>query len=432
MPKVLSAKGVESAQPSPDGKRLEIADAGLPGLYLIIQPTGAKAWALRYRFGGKPRKMTIGGYPIFGLAAAREEARLALQQVERGIDPAEARLEAQRAREAAARAAQDEERDKVRNVVKEFIARHAKARTKRGDDVEAIFRRDVLPTWGERSIHGIGRRDVVELLDGIVDSGRPVLANRVRAHVNTLFTWAQGRGIVSMNPVDGVRPPAVETPRDRVLSDAEVALFWRACDAIGHPFGPLFRFLLLTGQRLREAAEMPVAELRGEEWHLAKERSKNGDAHVIPLSPEARAVLDALPRIADEDGKVRWIFTTNGNTPVSGFTRAKDRLDREMGRLARAGAGEAEPVEIPAFVIHDLRRTAATKMANLGFPPHVVEAALNHKSGTRRGIASVYNKSRYAEEVRAALEAWGRRVAAIASGKSENVVPFGRAAGAKD
>lgn len=424
MPRAFTAKWVETVQPSPEGKRLEVPDGGLPGLYLVIQPTGAKAWALRYRFGSKPKKMTIGAFPIFGLADARDEARRALQDLERGIDPAEAKQAAQRAAEAAARQAEDDERDKVKNIVGQFISRHAKAKTKRGDDVEAIFRRDVLPTWGERRIQTIGKRDVIDLLDAIVDSGRPVLANRVRAHLNTCFAWAVGRDIIDKNPVDGIKPPAEETPRDRVLTDAELVLLWRACDAIGPPFGPLYRFLLLTGQRLREAAEMPVNELQGDEWHLPAKRSKNGEAHVVPLSPQALAALAAAPRIVGDKRGPQWVFSTTGDTPVSGFTRAKSRLDKAMDDLANDGKvmGDPERVTIPPFVIHDLRRTVATGLANMGFPPHVVEAVLNHKSGTRRGVAGIYNRSRYADECRAALDAWARRIEGLVTRKDAGVI----------
>jgi integrase len=121
----------------------------------------------------------------------------------------------------------------------------------------------------------------------------------------------------------------------------------------------------------------------------------------VPLSPEVVAILEALPRIG------RFIFTTTGKSPVSGFTRAKERVDRLMIETAnRTLTASADPVAIPPFTIHDLRRTAATGMAGLRFPPHVVEAVLNHRSGTRRGVAGVYNRFNYAEEKRAAIEAW--------------------------
>jgi integrase len=274
--------------------------------------------------------------------------------------------------------------------------------------------------WTDKPISEIARRDVIAVLDKIVDRGSPVTANRLRAHLNTLFRWAKGRDMIEANPLDGTRPPAPERPRDRVLTELEISLLWRASGEIGFPFGPLYRLLLLTGQRLREVAEMTRREVAGGEWTIPGARTKNGDQHVVPLSPDALAILEAMPRIG-----AQLIFTTNGDAPVSGFTRAKDRLDAAIAKIV-----EAEGLDpVPAFTIHDLRRTAATGMAGLGFPPHIVEAVINHRSGTRRGVAGVYNRFDYADEKRRALEAWARRVAEIVAGREQagNVIRLGAA-----
>jgi integrase len=264
-----------------------------------------------------------------------------------------------------------------------------------------MFRREIMAKWGSRDIQSISKRDVIEVLDAIVDRGSPVTANRLRAHLNTLFNWAKGRDIIQATPLDGIKPPAPEKARDRVLTPYEIRLFWQATAGMEYPFRPLYRVLVLTGQRLREVAEMTWQEVDGDTWTLPGSRSKNGDEHVVPLSPEVVAILEALPRIG------RFIFTTTGKSPVSGFTRAKERVDRLMIETAnRTLTASADPVAIPPFTIHDLRRTAATGMAGLRFPPHVVEAVLNHRSGTRRGVAGVYNRFNYAEEKRAAIEAW--------------------------
>ena len=406
MARALTAKTIENLKPDP-AKRLEIPDPGLTGLYVVIQPSGAKSWALRYRHAGKPKKLTLGRWPIMGLADARKAASEALQAVELGADPAADKQAAK-----VAKAADDlSERDKFVNVVDLFMRRHA-SRNRRADDVAAMLKREVLPKWADRDIHDITKRDVIDVLDAIVDRGSPVSANRLRAHLNTLFNWAKGRDIVAVNPLDGVKPPAPETARDRVLADDEVKLFWSACDLIGQPFGPLFKLLLLTGQRRGEVGGMTDREINGTVWTIPAARSKNGDEHTVPLPAAAVALLDGLPRIA---GRASYIFTTTGASAVSGFTRAKDRLDAEMVKL-----NEGEP--IPAFTLHDLRRTAATGMAGLGFPPHVVEAVLNHRSGTRRGVAGVYNRFTYADEKAAALEAWGRRVLSLVEGEADNVV----------
>lgn len=403
----LTAATVDKMQPT--ARRQEIPDSLCMGLYLVVQPTGKKGWQVRYRHSGVHRRMTLGAYPILSLAEARQRARVALAGAAEGRDPAgEVR---------AAKAPKVEvERDKFSAVADLFMRRHA-SHNRRADDVAAMLRREVLPAWGDRNIPEIGKRDVLDVLDAIVDRGSPITANRLRAHLNTLFNWAKGRDIITTNPLDGVKPPAPETARDRVLTDDEIKLFWAACETIGQPFGPLFQLLLLTGQRRGEVGGMTDGEVKAGLWTIPAARSKNGDEHTVPLGEGALAVLAGVERIK---GKAGLIFTTNGTSGVSGFTRAKERLDATIAKL---NDGE----KIPDFTLHDLRRTAATGMAGLGFPPHVVEAVLNHRSGTRRGVAGVYNRFTYAEEKAAALEAWGRRVLSLVEGKPGNVVSIGEA-----
>jgi integrase len=402
MAKALTPKGVEALQPDP-ARRIEKPDPGLSGLYLVIQPSGAKSWALRYRFGGKPAKLTLGRWPVMGVAEARLAASKAIEAVERGEDPG-------LAKKAGKTAAPDDDRDKFEKVVGVFMKRHA-ARNRRADDVAAMFRREVMKPWGSKRIQDITKRDVIDVLDAMVDRGSPVSANRLLAHLRTLFTWAKGRDILTTSPLDGIKPPSAERPRNRVLTDDEIRVFWLACDRLGQPFGSLYQFLLLTGQRLREGAEMTEREVIDGLWTIPAARTKNGDEHTVPLPDAAKDILRGLNRI-----KGPFMFTTTGESPISGFTRAKSRLDAIMAQAAGDG------VVIPPFTIHDLRRTAATGMASLRFPPHIVEAVLNHRSGTRRGVAGVYNRFDYADEKRAALEAWARKVLAIVEDKPDNVV----------
>lgn len=412
MAKVLTVKSVEAVRPDPE-RRFEIPDAAMPGLYLIVQPGGAKAWALRYRHMSRPRKLTIGPYPAFGLREAREEAGKALQLLSYGTDPAAVKLEAKNK----AKPSDAVDKDSFGAVLDTFMKRHA-VHNKRSTDVMAMLRREVLGLWGDRQIASITKRDVIEVLDGIVDRGSPISANRTRAHLNTLFRWAKGRDIIQVNPVDGLPQPAPEQARDRILTNAEIAGLWNAAEELGYPFGALFQVLLLTGQRLREVAEMSRGELNGAIWTLPAGRSKNGLEHTIPLSKEVREILDGLPRIESSS----YLFTTTGKTPVSGFTRAKERLDRSMTQKNDASCEvDQQPVSLSPFTIHDLRRTAASGMASLRFPPHVVEAVLNHKSGTRRGVAGVYNRFDYAEEKRAALDAWARYVKQTVTGRKNTV-----------
>jgi integrase len=231
-----------------------------------------------------------------------------------------------------------------------------------------------------------------------------------------------------------VRAPAAENSRDRVLTDSEIKAAWEAFEAIGWPFGPLAQLLLLTGARRDEVADArwPEIDLDKKIWTIAKERAKNGVAHEIPLSDAAVAILKSLPRIRD-GRKSDLVFTTTGKTSVSGFSRAKEQFDAVILDAFRAAAvvrdDDLEQVRAPAhWTFHDLRRTAASGMAGLGIAPHVVEAVLNHKSGTIKGVAAVYNRYSYADEKRAALETWARKLDAIVSGKpAGNVVELAQA-----
>ena len=414
MAKALTTKAVDAAKPDTD-KRREVADAALPGLYLVIQPSGAKSWALRYRFGGKPVKLTLGRWPVMGLAEARAAASEALDKIDHGKNPSAEK----KATKAAKLEAQLSDRDKIKTLIGQFDKRHLSS-LKSGRVVRRELDRHVVTEWGERDIHEITKRDVIDLLDGIADSGRVVTANRVRAYLNKFLNWAVERDILPMNPATGVKPVAKEASRDRVLSDDEIRWLWQACEAEGFPWGPFGKVLLLTGQRLGEVAQITDQEIRGDLWHLSAERTKNGRAHDVPLSEPARDVLAGVDRIKDKDGLVRFVFTTTGASPVSGFFKARAHLHSAMAKVAAEERGEA--VEIPRWTFHDLRRTAATGMARLGIPVRVTEAVLNHVSGTGGGIVGVYQRHDYADEKRQALEAWGRFAMALIEGKADNVV----------
>jgi integrase len=399
MAKALTTRTVEAVKPDP-AKRQEIPDAALSGLYLVVQTSGVKSWALRYRFGGKPKKLTLGRWPLMTLAEARAAAAGAVEAVERGKDPGAAK----QATKAARLEAQLSERDKVKTLLAQFEKRHL-ATLKSGQQAKQFLDRFVLPAWGERDVHEITRRDVIDLLDEIVDSGRTTTANRVLAHTRKFFNWLAERDVIAVAPTVGVKPPAREVSRERVLSDDEIRWLWQACEKAGQPWGPMAQILLLTGQRLNEVARMTDKEIVGNVWHLAAERTKNKRPHDVPLSEAVQAVLAGVTRLRNADG---YIFTTNARTPVQGFSKAHATLAVAMAEAAEKERGE--PVEIPKWGFHDLRRTAATGMARLGVPVRVTEACLNHISGTGGGIVAVYQRHDYADEKRQALEAWGRYV----------------------
>ncbi len=386
-------------------KRQEIPDDLCTGLYLVVQPTGKKSWQVRYRHGGVHRRMTLAAFPTLSLADARARARDVMAAASEGRDPAE-EVKAAKAPKP------KDDRDKIETLISQFDKRHLKGLKSR-NVVKRELDRFVVTIWGDRDIHSITKRDVIDLLDGIADSGRVVTANRVRAYLNKFLNWCVERDILHMSPATGVKPVAKETSRDRVLTDDEIRWFWQACDQLAYPWGPLGKVLLLTGQRLGEVVGMKRSEIMAKTWHLAASRTKNGRAHDVPLTEPVRAVLaHTVP--------TDLLFTTTGQTPISGFHKGRQHIADKMAEIAAKERGE--PAEIPHWTFHDLRRTAATGMARLGIAVRVTEAVLNHVSGTGSGIVGVYQRHDYADEKRVALEAWACMVTSLVKGEPGNVV----------
>ena len=403
MARALTSKTIETIKPG--SVRREIPDAHMPGLYLVQQPSGAKSWAVRYRSGGRPRKHTLGAWPAVDLKTARALGSKALRAAAEGRDPGREKAQAR------AKA------DTIATVAAQFIERHCKRsnRPRTARETQRLLDLHVLPRWRGRLVHEITRRDVLELLDRVVDSGRPIAANRVLSAVRKMFNWAVARDIIAASPCAGVKPPTAERSRDRVLSDAELCAVWLAADKVGWPFGPLVKLLALTGQRRDEVAGMTWKEVDAERrlWTLPPGRTKSNRPHEVPLSDAAIAVLESLPRIAGE-----YVLTTNGTSPASGYSKGKRRLDALL------------PPTMPEFRLHDLRRTVASGMAGLGINLPVIEKVLNHSSGSFAGIVGVYQKHEFSDEKRHALEAWGRFVTDLVSDRPrKNVVALRKGRG---
>ena len=377
MSRVLTVRTVESVKPGP--ARQEIPDRHLPGLYLIVQPSGHRSWAVRYRSGNRSRKHTLGPYPALDLKAARTFAGKALRAVAEGRDPGHEKIQA--------RALQP---DTVETVIQLFIERHC-LRTNRPRTVtetKRLLHRHVLPRWRNRLLRDITRRDVLDLLDDIVDAGAPIEANRVLSATRKMFNWSLQRDILSASPCVGVKAPSAECPRDRVLSDEELRNVWHAADRLGGPFGALVKLLILPGQRRAEVGGMRWSEIDGELWTLPASRTKNGRKHDVPFGRIALDILASLPRIGD------FVFGATGARPASDYAQRKRRLDALL------------PADMPPWRLHDLRRTCATGMAELGVQPWYVEAVLNHQSGHKQGVAGTYNRAKYTDEMRSALQRW--------------------------
>lgn len=430
MPKALTARSVESASPDPC-KRREIPDGLLTGLYLVIQPSGIKSWAVRYRSpaSGKPAKFTLGRYPALALAEARAAAGAALRAVATGRDPADEK--------AAAKAKAADQSDLCAVLLDDFVRRHIETRNKpsTANEHKRLVERVLKPAWGSRKVETIRKRDVIALLDSIRDRGAEITANRVLALARVWFNWMLARGVVETSPVAGVKAPTPERSRDRVLSDLEVRLLWEACDRNGHPWGAFARLLLLTAQRREEVAAMTWTELDLDAglWRMERSRTKNGQPHTVPLVPTVVDILRTVPHLDASP----YVFPaarlrrkgSDGDQPtlghIRGFSKGKDALDRAMHAIARESdlCATVEP-----WRFHDLRRTAASTMARLGQPVHVVEAILNHRTGAVSGVAAIYNRYEYADEKRRALDALANFVAEIvgAPGESNVVLMRGR------
>jgi integrase len=403
---------VDRAKPPLHG-RIEYFDAAFPGLALRITDNGSKSWCIFYRFNGRLRRFTVGSYPAVKPAQARREAAAALERVRGGADPAEEK----RAR----REMRTPETDTFGAVARDYLDRHHRKNSRESTFLEAKrdIERNVLPKWHSRPIASISRRDVLDLIDGIIARGAEVQANRTLARLRALFNWAIEKDRVAVSPVARMKLPTREQARDRVLSDDELRWLWQGCEEIGWPFGPLVKLLVLTAQRRDEVAGMTWREVDFEKrvWTIPRHRAKNNRIHEVQLSDVAIEVLRSLPRV--DDG---LIFTTTGQTAVSGFSKFKLRLDAAMLKVKRAETGSRRDDAIPGWTLHDLRRTATTGMAQMNFAPHVADKVLNHVSGTIRGVAAVYNRFAYLDERRAALDAWARRIGSIVEHADTNVV----------
>jgi integrase len=429
MAKPLTQISINALKPGP--ARREVPDGKVAGLYLVVQPTGAMSWAVRYRVDGKSRKHTLGPYPSLDLAAARRLAQKALADVADEKDPAALR----KAAKAEARAKIGAEIHTVEKVAKQFVERYARPRNRSWEETSRLLDKEVVSKWGRRPLSSITRAEVHDLLDEIVDRPAPIVANRVLAAFRRLCNWAVERGIIEASPCAQVKAPAPERSRDRVLTDDEIRMAWEAFDKEGFPFGAIGKLLMLTAARRDEVTGMTWGELdlAGKLWRISKERCKNGLEHVIPLSDAAIRVLEGLPRIDGGKEATGFVFTTTGQTAVSGHSRFKERIDVAILAALRKQAEERgedpDGVKAPErWTLHDARRTAASGMAALGIAPHVVEAVLGHKSGVIRGVAAVYNRHNYFEEKKTALDAWARRLDEIVTGrKPGNVVDLAKA-----
>jgi integrase len=403
--KVLTQREVEAAKPKP--KRYPLRDGIVPGMRCMVYPTGKKGYWLWKRVFGELVPFEVGDALLMTLGEARTKARGLLAAIANGEDPRLAKAEKVKAAG-----------DTVEAVAESFIERHVKAHNKprTAEEHERLIRSNILPAWGRRPITSITPRDVIELIDGIVDRGAPIAANRTFTMGRTLFNWALDRHLIESSPFARVKLPSKETSRDRTPVDFELALILRAAAKLGYPFGTFFTLRTFTGQRREEVAGWRWSELDEDLtlWTLPPSRTKNGRPHYVPIVPEVRKILLALPRFADSD----FVLTTTGKTPISGYSKAQVELDSTIAELN-------DGVPLQPWVPHDLRRSMASTMAAAGVNLPVIEKILNHTSGSFAGIVAVYQRHEFRAEKRAALERWAKHLRSLETGdEAANIVPF--------
>ena len=396
--RALTVAVVNRIKPPAKGQ-LDVFDKGFPGLAVRVSYGGAKTWIYFYRLhGGKLRRLTLGRYPGMDLAEARSAWQSARKAVGKGENPKHRRPVAA---------------DSFAAIADEWLKRDQSGNRSYAE-VKRVLERDVKPVFDGRLFANITRRDVVDLIDSIADRGAVTLARRVHAHVHRLFRWSVGRGIIEVNPMADLPKAGDQIKRDRVLGDMELSAIWRGAGEVGGLFGQALQLLILTAARREEITALRWSEIEsGNKIELHGERTKNGEPRDIPLAFAARAIIKAVPRIANSE----FVFTTTGERSVSGWSKAKLQIEREAAKFNRG-----KP--IAPWRLHDLRRTAATGMQRLGIGLQVVEAVLGHISGSRAGIVGVYQRHSYAAEKAAALEAWAEHVLTIAAGNRAKVIPL--------
>ena len=378
MKQKLTDKFIQNLKAPSEG-RLEVFDTLLPGFGVRIGKAGRPAFFVMYRVHGKQIRQTLGRYPATTLAHAREEAASALRLSSGGKDP---KLEAKRQRQA-----------QFQYIATEFLERYAKEHQKAGTyrNTERHVRNHLNPAWGHLPIQDLTKTHIRHVLDEVMDAGKTASANRLFATMSRLFNWSVENGYLDNAPTIGMRPPAKERSRDRVLTLDEIRAIWHAADALAYPFGHWVKMMFATaGQRSGDVSSMRWSGIRANWWEIDNP-TKSESSHRVPLSSLALEILDQTPRFEGE-----FVFSTrSGLVPISGYSKAKTQIDRLSG--------------VVDWRFHDIRRTVSTLFGeHLGKHPYVIERIQNRKSGTIRGVMAVYNRAMYEQEMTDAVNEWGQ------------------------
>jgi integrase len=416
-PTNLTDLKVRALRPESDGEYVQ-GDTQVPGFGVRVRASGTAAYVVMKRLPGdtKPTRVTLGRVGEITLQQARDKARGAISAVRQGIDVNRAKRRALEER-----SAQREAAVRVRaetgyspgtfgELATRYIEREC-PRLARGGEIDRIIRRELLPMLGERRFTELRRRDLNGIVNAIAADGRPAAAHKVREVGKRVMSWADNEELIERNPFEGGKNPIHRQERARALSATEIAALWRAWETMGAPMGAFMRLALITGQRRSEIATMerPELDLEGRLWTIPPAKSKNRKTHLVPLSALAVEILEGLPQIDD-----RYVFSTRAGTRISGFSKAKARAATLSG--------------IMTWRLHDLRRTMATRLAELGVPHPVVATLLNHSPRGVMGVTAIYSRYQYLDERREAMERWAQRIGEIVNPPPANVVPLHAAA----
>jgi integrase len=344
------------------------------------------------------RRVLLGNAAVLSGAQAREQAKKVLGRVALGEDP-----------QAERRDRRGKDQLNLRSVIEEYLqAKEVELRPRSFADIKRYLTGSYFRVLHALPVDTVTRKDIAGRLVAITRESSSNTAARSRDLLHAFFVWALQMGYVEQNPVLGTIKPKEAAGRTRVLSDAELAAVW--CAAGDDEHGKIVKLLILTAARRQEIGGIRWSELdeEGGTWVLPAARAKNNHAHTLPLPPPAWAIINSVPRLADRN----HLFGVRAERGFSTWALAKSNLDKRLGDT------------VAPFVLHDLRRTVATKMADLAVQPHIIEEILNHRGGHKAGIAGIYNRSSYVREVKAAMALWADYVRALAEGGAPKIVPF--------
>lgn len=389
---------IRSLKPKAD--RYEVWELGRRGFGLRVAPSGRKSWIFLYRFDGKARRMTLGTYPRIKLAQAHDAHGRAERRLDEGHDPGKELVNARKAQR---------EAETVKDLFDEYMKRHATPNKKTAGEDERIFNKDVLPAWGSRKATSITRRDAILLLDGIVDRGSPIMANRTLSMLSKVWKFGLQRDIVDASPFIAFDKPAKEKSRDRVLENGEIPKFWNGLDKANMPESSrlILRLLLVTVQRRSEVvlAQKSEFDLEGERvWTIPGDRTgrKNGMTHLVPLSQLAITLIKQAMALNEESP---YLFPSR-------------RIDGPLlpGPVSHDLHDSLGVMGLENLTPHDLRRSGSTGMTSIGITGFVADRV---RGKAIPGVSGTYDRYSYFNEKRHALDAWGTHLEHILSGSIE-------------